>query len=280
MSYAIDLEKNSSQYLSVADTANLSPTGSFCIEAWINPESQPSSGDYVIASKYSNVGTAKSFVFNYSDSAGTKKLRLYHSTNGGTLHSAEVTITALTLGLYSHVAVVFTTGTPIAEFFVNGVSQGTNAGDLTAGTYDSATDFRIGAYEDTGPTYVSFFDGLIDEVRLWNTTRTAAQLLANYTSEISSQAGLVGYWKLNSDLTDSSGNGATLTANGGAATYAMGFPPFLQEISGTPVETVTLIKTQAVSLSDIAGVPVDTVDADYGWGNQSLPSTTWTNQSL
>jgi hypothetical protein len=42
-----------------------------------------------------------------------------------------------------------------------------------------------------------YFDGKIDEVRIWNVARTGAQILANYNTEITSGTGLVGRWGFN-----------------------------------------------------------------------------------
>jgi len=61
------------------------------------------------------------------------------------------------------------------------------------------------------------FDGLIDDVRVWNVERTATEIADNYNKELTgSETGLVGYWKLNSTLGDSTANNNDLTNNNGA----------------------------------------------------------------
>ena len=52
------------------------------------------------------------------------------------------------------------------------------------------------AMNSTGVT-AGFFQGRMDEVRIWNTARSAAQIAANYNLEIPSAAGLVGRWDMN-----------------------------------------------------------------------------------
>ncbi len=69
--------------------------------------------------------------------------------------------------------------------------------------------------------------GSVDDLRLWNTVRTASDISTNYNKELTlPQTGLVGYWKFN----DNSGT-AAVDATGGAsaalqngATWQSGFP--------------------------------------------------------
>jgi hypothetical protein len=55
-----------------------------------------------------------------------------------------------------------------------------------------------------------YFDGVIEEVRLWNTARSAAEIAANWNQELTGgEAGLAGYWLASNvsgtELTDLSG---------------------------------------------------------------------------
>lgn len=53
---------------------------------------------------------------------------------------------------------------------------------------------------------------MIDEVRVWNTTRTGANILADYQTQLTgSEKNLQAYWKLDNALTDSTANANTLT---------------------------------------------------------------------
>jgi len=58
-----------------------------------------------------------------------------------------------------------------------------------------------------------FFDGLIDEVRVWNDIRSDAEVDDNKLTElVGNEAGLAGYWKLNNDYLDETSNNNDLTA--------------------------------------------------------------------
>jgi hypothetical protein len=73
------------------------------------------------------------------------------------------------------------------------------------------------AINSTGGT-AGFFQGRMDEVRIWNSARSAAQIAANYALEIPSATGLVGRWDMNEacGVTNNTGSGSSLngTVNG------------------------------------------------------------------
>ena len=61
---------------------------------------------------------------------------------------------------------------------------------------DSIHAFAIATATST-TTPDGFFQGLIDEVRVWNRGLSGAEILANLNSEITSDPDLVGRWGLN-----------------------------------------------------------------------------------
>jgi hypothetical protein len=70
------------------------------------------------------------------------------------------------------------TGT-LATLYVNGTSNGT-PGTVTL-SKNTTRALGIGA-TDTGGTWAQFFTGTIDDVALYNTALTAAQIQLHYTS--------------------------------------------------------------------------------------------------
>ncbi len=134
------------------------------------------------------------------------------------------------------------------------------------GSLASAAAFRV--FADSVP---NVFDGQIDDVRIWNDVRTAAEFSANNDIELGgAEAGLIGYWKLNGTLlasvttvTDDSPNTNTLTDTGaGDLKYAAsgrllydGTSP----LSGTSGHVATLDDgidtTDSVSFSIQTGIP-------------------------
>ena len=121
--------------------------------------------------------------------------------------------TALSTGAWTHLAVTYKASTATITHYLNGVNDGSGVITNTA-IHDNNSDLVIGA-ANTLTAADEFYDGLIDEVRIWNVERTGAQILANYNKQLlGNESGLVAYYKLNNDYVDSTANAFTLTASG------------------------------------------------------------------
>ncbi|MFC1775238.1 LamG domain-containing protein [Patescibacteria group bacterium] len=207
--HSLDLESSSSQYASISDAsqAGLNVTSGFTFEAWVKLESSPSNGSYAIVGKWATGDGG--YGWHYHDSAGTKNLRLdlYDSSNGSNNIAFTVSST-LPVGAWSHLAATFDVSTNTAEFFVDGNSVGTSTGSGTVNSMNiSSGDFEVGRYATE-----RYFDGQIDDLRVWDTPRTQTEISANMNQELTgSEAGLQGYWKLNNDYQDATANGNHLT---------------------------------------------------------------------
>ncbi|MGB2703687.1 MAG: T9SS type A sorting domain-containing protein, partial [Chitinophagaceae bacterium] len=59
-----------------------------------------------------------------------------------------------------------------------------------------------------------FFNGKIDEVRIWNIERTGAEISSNYNSELTSGTGLVARWGFNEGCGLTTGNSVSGSVNG------------------------------------------------------------------
>ena len=91
-------------------------------------------------------------------------------------------------------------------YYINGASGSRTIGAIdswyhvaiTTSTGINVTDMDIGRVEGESPEY---FDGKVDEVRLWNDIRTASEILTNYTKSLPNaftDANLKLYYKMNS----------------------------------------------------------------------------------
>ena len=280
--HSLDLESGSSQYASVADTVPLSITGNLTIEAWVKMESQPGTDDTMaIASKFDTGSDQRSFAFQYTDIGGTKYLQMSICSDGITNTTGEKAQT-LTNGTYYHVAAVFTAATNTVEFFVNGASIGTDT-TVASSIFNGTAAFAVGMFSVTGSPS-KFFDGLIDDLRVWNTARTSGQISANYFLELTgSETGLVGYWKFNNAYTDATANAATLTPSGSPVfSTTVGFwgslePSAFALTAVLPTPDV-LIRQLPDSLSLTFFLPTP-IRKGVGWDALSKHSATWTNQT-
>ena len=113
------------------------------------------------------------------------------------------------------------------KIYVNGVDV-TDGGSFSLGSYD--TDFAlnidegtIGADNRTG-TPAEFFNGIIDEVSIWSTALSTAQIKSlfiqgrNFSVTNIENGSLAGYWNFQNSFNDASDNsnhgtntGATFT---------------------------------------------------------------------
>lgn len=195
---AIALVASESDSLSANDSASLSITGDITIELWVKPDSLPASNaSYILVAK--NEDTAgdgqKSYQFYFFNNAGTHTIRFLVSNDGSAQEILTLNHTPTT-GTWAHYAVVFTASTSTAEFFKDGTSLGTNAGTFTA-IFNSTAKLVIGARRSGA--LADFYDGKMDEIRIWNTTRTSTQISDNRSIElVGNESGLAAYWPFES----------------------------------------------------------------------------------
>jgi len=115
-------------------------------------------------------------------------------------------------GVWHRVAVTWVASTKIATFYVDGESVGSTTGALGA-IYDSTALFSIGASFSGAGAAEKFFDGKMDDARLWNIARDADDLLFDKDLELGgNEVGLVVYFEFDNDATDSGPDGYDLTA--------------------------------------------------------------------
>jgi hypothetical protein len=153
-------------------------------------------------------------------------------TNTGNFISND-SVCNFTVTAYSntwfHIAYVYTAASGKVEFFLNGVSQGSITSQPTS-LFNGTDPTAIGT--DSSLNDGSTFDGQISLARVWTTTRTGAQLLANYCNVLGSTTNLGAEYTLNNVLTDNSGNGNTLT-NLNTATFTTDTPSTCAAVATT-----------------------------------------------
>jgi hypothetical protein len=100
------------------------------------------------------------------------------------------------------------------QLFLNGnleaelvVSQPPNAAVLSP--FAMATSIR-----SNGTTIQGYFNGVLDEVRLWNYARSQAEVQAAMNSEVISGTGLLGRWGLNENTGTTAGNSVVANPSG------------------------------------------------------------------
>ena len=255
--YALDFTAANRHEVDVG-LVTTSGTNKYTVEAWVMVSS--GSGIYEIVGQNGVAGDCKGTLIILDG-----KVRFELSTPGYTALFSSGTVTP---NAWTHVAGVYN-GSQM-RVYINGTLSGQVAKSGNITTYDFAgRSTRIGGYAGSGSTGCPYwFDGQIDEVRIWNTARTQQQLQANMEVEIAGQDGLIGYWRLDDEVgsmaIDHSGNGhtGTLTNRNGQGTptwEAGGFEPG----GGGPPPTNSCLSFTASSRHEVSVGRVTTSGTQY-----------------
>ncbi len=234
--YALEFN-GSSNFVAIPDHDNLDLTGDYSVEAWIYCHSF-TSGNGII-SKY-QTGAADGFVIRIGDNQNISFDGLQSPTN------------SLTANTWHHVAGVVNSG--VCYIYIDGsLKTSSSSGYLV--TSANSDPLCIGVDYTT-----RFFDGLIDEVRIWNDARTVTEINNNKNIELTgSESGLVAYYKMSNGsgttLTDNTGNGHTGTITGATWTVAndLSLPVELMSFSAKPENKSIILEWATASESDNLG---------------------------
>ena len=180
------------------------------VEMWYKPESNQNN----YATLWYNRGASDNAGFQYDRWTDQSKVKAVWNGAAGIPEVKPVP------GEWNHMALVLTPNSK--TFYVNGVP-----------TTETGTAFQLFPFD--GTTYLGWdnavadrtLKGLIDEVRIWNSARTAEELEnARYTRLTGDESGLIGYWNFDDRAavaTDFSGGGKHGTINGGTYTASSVF---------------------------------------------------------
>lgn len=256
-SHSLDLELSSSQYAYINDASQTGLDGmtNLTIEAWIKLESLPSGAHFGIVSKWKATDSQFSYVFFLAQS--TYKLAAVVSKNGqygaGNVshYNCDTAFSSADLGVWHHVAMVFNSSNGVITFYIDGSAQTStivSTYDDANGVYNSSAKFEIGMAEDDGS--VSYYDGLIDDVRVWNTVRSDTDISNNRSVELAgNESGLVGYWKLNNNYDDTTSNNNDLTSSG-SPVFSSDVPNFSSPSSSvSPSSSISPSSSSSLSSS-------------------------------
>lgn len=137
---------------------------------------------------------------------------------------------------WTHVAATYDGGASDGEkwkLYINGVKEVNTQANPPAGAiprYDSIQHFAIGSALTSAGAAAGFFQGIIDEVRVWNTARTTAQIAAGKDLEITSDANLLARYGLN----EAAGTTVASSVAGAPNGTLTGSPVWLHGRSFTP----------------------------------------------
>ncbi|MFL0086197.1 exo-alpha-sialidase [Tenacibaculum maritimum] len=202
-------------------------------------------------------------------------------------------------GLWHHVAFVVNRATSTSKIYVDGNLQDTKAlSSIATANFANATNFTVGKKSSW------FYNGNIDEVRVWSKAMTENDLVSDMTTVLNgSESDLLAAWNFENvtgtSVPDITGNGHTGTLYGGASIIDHNNPTMffssatLSNITTIPVgkgnqnEGVALVnistsgglnplKTTALNISLAGTKPsnINTIKVYYTGSNKTLSTTT------
>lgn len=176
-------------FVSVPYSSVEQPSSAISIEAWAFKSNwATSSGWQTIAGNQEGVGGSQLFLFNSYAYA--------YSYKTGSSCAVYNDVSYLTPG-WHHFAM--TSDGRYTALYVDGAKKAEyDLGGTYSQQYAYSNNFIIGADAGTGslPTG-NYFNGYIDEVRVWSTARTYSEIRQNmFTSLKGNESGLIGEWKM------------------------------------------------------------------------------------
>jgi len=194
----------SSSYVEVIPSSAFSGLAQITIEGWIKKTSSGPLENIITLIDDSDPVNNQTFNFERR-SDGTLDFRMWNTTGQPYL---TISTAVLPLGVWNHIAAVFN-GTQL-QIYINGVAETPVTFSGTMRT--SGGTLRFGKWWNGDPWWLN---ANLSSIRIWNTTRTQAQIQQNmYSNLTGTETGLMGYWRLNEGAGTTAYNDVPNGANG------------------------------------------------------------------
>ncbi|MBK8552585.1 MAG: proprotein convertase P-domain-containing protein [Ignavibacteria bacterium] len=168
---------NSGSYASIPNSASINITGSFSIEAWVNPSSLSGASKGII-SKGGVLGTSLRYALRLNNTGSISML-----TNGAPRLTSRVS-TTLTVNTWTHIAGTYNSSTDAFTIYINGLAD-TTAIVAGAAPLTNTDSLFIGISGASTP-----FNGQLDEVRLWNRLLNATEVNRYMRTSLGTSGGI------------------------------------------------------------------------------------------
>ena len=236
LNFSFDFENDDSDRVNLTDISNFSSIDKFGLSVWVNPEVLQST-DVVIAQATS--GQTDAMFLLRLDVTGKIDFILWNQAGG--LRQLNNVKGIAKAGEWTHIVVTYD-GTR-AWLFVNDSLSTT--GTLTGNVRNSPQNITLGSFNNLG----NFYDGLIDEVFIWNRNITGSEItdLYNNATAITCTKDFFPTVTLNSPVNAFNSSSQTINFNGTVA------------ISGAGIANVTLFIDGVLNETNSSGIN----DTDY-----------------
>ncbi|MBV6646245.1 MAG: hypothetical protein KI790_12390 [Cyclobacteriaceae bacterium] len=205
----------SSSYMDAGNPTELENTGDLTLTAWVYREGN-TTGDVqnIISRAVEDETSADNIHYQFAIlTDGTLRLLWEH---GSGLNTSAVSSDSVPSGKWVHVAVTRDVeANSTVTFYIDGVQSG-QTGSLTNpfGGEDPTQAVWIGANNQLGTANAFYFDGLIDEVQIWN------MVISDFSNRNlplqGNETGLQGYFTFDEDASSSVAYDRSINTNNGA----------------------------------------------------------------
>ena len=195
----------SDDYVTMGNVLNL--TSAISIETWIKTDGL-GSRQTIVSKGYPSTGEPY-YQYHVEIRAGGE---IYFPLSlNGTRQTTETSAT-INASQWYHIACVYDGST--IKVYIDGVEESSSNASGSISTY--STSFYLGAYSGHVSSNVGSFNGVMDEVRIWNDARTVTEIREYMHKELAgNESNLAAYYKMSNatgtSLTDNSSNSNTGT---------------------------------------------------------------------
>ncbi len=244
------------------------------LEAWVYVSSYP--------------GAYATFISNCRHDASTEGYELsiwadgrasIHLGSDWTVNNHVYTSASIPLNTWTHIAGTWDNASNDLKIYVNGSLD--NTANWPGGSIVQPGNLYIGGRQNETQFY---FNGYLDEVRVWNDVRSAGEILTYGCGGLSDYSNLVAYYRMN----DGSGTSLAPTNSGNTGTIsgaAWSTNVVTPAITGQPSASSTICTNQSTSFTVTASGPglsyqwqVDVGSGFNNLGDVGVYSGTSTNQ--
>ena len=267
---ALQLNGNSQYVTMGAATASLGAT-SFTLETWfkrmgtgVGTSTGQITNAIPLVTKGRSQADASTADMNYFlgiDGSSNKLVADFEEGATGTTPGLNHPITGTTIvtsNVWHHAAATYDAATGIWHLYLDGNADGTvTVSPAQPPRADSLQHAALGTAMNTSGTPAGFFNGIMDESRIWNVARTQAQIQGAMNTELTSGTGILARWGYNE------GAGTTLASNPAGVTGTVVASPIWVGGFNTPVASgppdQPVLVSPADGASGLTGSPQLTV---------------------
>lgn len=195
--------------VTVPASPTLNLTDRFTMEAWINPSGwgeNPGTGFGRIMDK----DVIRFFTLRSNPVLGDNTICIWLFTQSGGNSFSAIPESSIVLDTWQHIAASYDGNAGELKMYLNGVEQTLTQTVPPSGMLNDnlEIDLTVGNSSSLDDT----FDGIIDEVRVWNIIRTESDIQSYMNQYLDgNETGLAGYWRMNEGngqfINDFTGNG-------------------------------------------------------------------------